>query len=260
MGAALPWVRRPRALMQVRMGAVHFRAADPPGASAPDAQFPIEGSGVEAACAAARALLASHDRSAIDVQLACGWSRLLLLPWMDQLIRDTRWQTYAQARFEQVFGESTQAWEINVARDLPGRDRIAVAWPQALRRTLAAHRNVRSVRIGLLEHLGVLLSHEPHFSGCLMEIEGDGAGFMLLLNGRPRRVRWSRFDDDEGLAAAVRSEWASVLAAESAVPGAAVGLGLLPPIPERGSARAATVGALATGLGFTRAFSLPEWP
>jgi hypothetical protein len=260
MGAALSWVRKSRALMQLRMGAVLFRPAGHAQPGALGARYPIEGGGVEAACAAVRALLGSYDRTAIDVHLACGWGRLLLLPWMDQLTTELRWQTYAQARFEQVFGESTQAWEIHVAGDVPGRDRIAVAWPQALRQTLAAHRNVRSVRIGLLEHLGVLLAHEPDFSGCLIEIESDGAGFVLLLNGRARRVRWSRFDDDEGLSAAVRSEWASVIAAESESPVAGIGLGLTPPIPEPGSARAATVGALATGLGFNRAFSLPEWP
>jgi hypothetical protein len=221
---------------------------------------PLEAHGTEAACGAIRELLADHDKTAIDVHLACGWSRLFLLPWMDQLSSEQRWENYAQARFEQVFGEDALAWEIHVARNVPGQDRIAVAWPLALRTAFAEHANVRSVRVGLLEHMGVLLAHEPDFSGCLIEIEADGAGFVLLLNGQPRRVRWSRFDDDEGLSAAVRSEWASVLAAEPFAPGGAVGLALIPPIPERGSARAATVAALATGLGFSRAFSLPEWP
>jgi len=259
MGASLPWLSRPRSLMQLRMGAAVFRPPGGEGASM-EAQYTIEGGGIDNACTTVRALLANHGRSIIDVHLACGWSRLLLLPSMEHLISEQRWRTYAQARFEQVFGDEAQAWEIRVARDLPGRDRIAVAWPQALRAALAAHRNVRSVRVGLLEHLGILLAHEPEFSGCLIEVELDSAGFVLLLNGRPRRVRWTRYDDDEGLGAAVRSEWATVLAAETSRPNGGVALGLVPPVPDLGTARAATVAALAAGLGFNRAFSLPEWP
>lgn len=260
MGASLPWARRRHALLELRMGAAHLRTGGRGVAAGLASVCPIESGGVEGANAALRTLLSGRERTPVDVHMACGWTRLLLLPWMDKLSNELRWQTFAQARFEQVFGESTEAWDIQVARDLPGRDRFAVAWPQALRQTLLAHRNIASVRVGLLEHLTVLLAHEPQFSGCLIEIESDGAGFVLLVNGRPRRVRWSRFEDDPGLSAAVRSEWASVLASESEDPVSGVGLGLTPPTPDPDSARASTVGALAAGLGFNRAFSLPEWP
>jgi hypothetical protein len=260
MGAPFSLARRPCAFIQLGMQALLLRPALGVAEGAGLVARPLEPPGTAAACGAIRELLAHYDKTAIDVHLACGWSRLLLLPWMDQLSSEQRWENYAQARFEQVFGEDALAWEIHMARNVPGQDRIAVAWPMALRAAFAEHANVRSVRVGLLEHMGVLLAHEPDFSGCLIEIEADGAGFVLLLNGRPRRVRWSRFDDDEGLSAAVRSEWASVLAAEALAPGGAVGLALTPPIPERDSARAATVAALAIGLGFSRAFSLPEWP
>ena len=246
--------------MQIGMSEVHLRGTRGGPDDGEPVRCPIEGPGIEGACAAARALLAGHDKAQIDVHLACGWSRLLLLPWLDQLTNNQRWETYAQSRFEQVYGDNTDAWEIRVANNAPGQDRLAAAWPRPLRDTLAPHRNVRSARVGLLEHMGVLLAHEPEFSGCLIEIEIDGAGFVLLLNGRPRRVRWSRFDNDEGLSAAVRSEWASVLAAEPQAPGAGVALALTPPAPEAGSARAATVATLANGLGFARAFSLPPWP
>ena len=260
VGARIFGGRRTSALMHVGMSEVSLRGTPGFPGGGVLAKYPVEGAGIEAACGAARTLLAGHDKTPIDTHLACGWSRLLLLPWMDQLTSEQRWETYAQARFEQVYGDGSDTWEIRVARNAPGQDRLAAAWPRALRETLASHRNVRSARVGLLEHMGVLLAHEPQFSGCLTEIEADGAGFVLLVNGRPRRVRWSRFDDDEGLSAAVRSEWASVLAAEPRGPAAEVGLALTPPVPEGGSARAATVGALATGLGFSRAFSLPEWP
>jgi len=260
MGARIVSGQRASALMQLGTIAVNLRVTQGAGSDGVARQYPIDTPGIEGACKAARALLADFDRTPIDVHLACGWSRLLLLSWMDQLTNEQRWKTYTQARFEQVYGESTDAWEVHVACNSPGQDRLAAAWPRSLRDTLAMHRNVRSARVGLLEHMGVLLAHEARFSGCLIEIEGDGAGFVLLINGRPRRVRWSRFDDNEGLSASVRSEWASVIAAESRAPVAEVGLALAPPVPEVGSARAATVGVLAGGLGFPRAFSLPEWP
>jgi hypothetical protein len=242
------------------MGSLVLRGPSGADAFAGGAERVLESAGVEAACAGLQGLLAGHDKTPIAVHLASGWCRLLLLPWMDALTTDDRWRTYAQARFEQVFGDNALGWELHVPRDAPGRDRIVVAWPLALRQTLAAHRNVQSVRVGLLEHLGVLLRHEPDFSGCLIEIDADGAGFVLLHDGKPRRVRWCRFDDNDGLSASVRSEWANVLASESLPPAGEPGLALTPPVPVAGSERAATIGALATGLGFGRAFSLPEWP
>jgi hypothetical protein len=240
------------------MHALVLRTSETPGGGGADLQWPLAETGAAAGCAALEEALAGRDKSAIQIQLACCWSRLLLLPWVEHLTSEARWINYAQARFEQVYGEDALGWEIRVARDVPGNGRIAAAWPAALRNVLAAYPNVRGVRVALLEHLGVLLAHEPGFSGCIVEIEGGGAGVILLINGRPCRVRWSRFDSDEGLAAAVRSEWAGVLAAESAVPGHDPAIALVPPVPEPGSARAACVAALASGLGFHRAFSLPE--
>ncbi|SPE23218.1 hypothetical protein SBBP1_210012 [Burkholderiales bacterium] len=219
----------------------------------------IAGAGLEDACAAVRALLAAHRDIAIDVHLACRWTRLLLLPWIDQLTREERWSNYARARFDQVYGEGAQAWDIRVGRDLPGRDRIAAAWPVLLQAEFASQRQVRSARVGLLEHLGILIAQEPRFSGCLIELDSDGAGFLLLVDGQMRRVRWCRFDHDDGLVTAVRSEWATVLAGEATAPGDNVALALTPPALEPGSRRNCTVAALASGLGFRRAFSLPEW-
>jgi hypothetical protein len=253
MGARFGLARRKPIALQMGLHALVLRA----GAGI-DIERPLADAGLAAGCAALEELLAGHDTAPIQVQLACGWSRLLLLPWVQHLTSEARWVNYAQSRFEQIYGENAREWEIRLARDIPGNGRIAAAWPVALRDVLAAHPHVRGVRVALLEHLGVLLAHEPGFSGCIVEIEGGGAGFILLLNGRPCRVRWSRFDSDEGLGAAVRSEWANVLAAEPEVPGADPAIALAPPLPEPDSPRAASVAALAAGLGFGRAFSLPE--
>jgi len=165
-----------------------------------------------------------------------------------------------RARFDQVYGEGAGDWEIQVGRGLPGQDRMAAAWPAGLHTELQAHRQVRSVRVALLDHLGVLLAHEPQFSGCIAEVEADGAGFLMLVRGVARRVRWCRFDHPDGLLTAVRTEWANVLAGGEPLDPAGLALALLPPAPEPESERAAIVAALASGLGFHRAFSLPEWP
>lgn len=258
MGARIGLARRAPIILQMGMRAFRLQTSALPGGGGLDVERSLAEPGVPAGCAALDELLASHGDAPVQVKLACGWCRLLLLPWVDQLNSEARWTNYAQARFEQVYGDGARDWEIRLARDLPGNGRIAVAWPAALREVLAAHPNVRGVRVALLDHLSVLLAHEPAFSGCLVEIEGDGAGFILLVNGRPCRVRWSRFDSDEGLGAAVRSEWAGVLATETAAPSREAAIALTPPVPEPGSARAASVAALAAGLGFRRAFSLPE--
>lgn len=219
----------------------------------------VEGAGIDAVCAALRSLLTPGKGPAVDARLSTGWSRLQLLPWIGQLTSEERWRNYARARFEQVFGESAAEWDVHVARDLPGRDRLAVAWPVALRDALSAEKRLRSVRVGLLEHLGVLLQQEPEYTGCIAEVESGLACFLLLTGGRVRRVRSCRFDDIEGLVSAVCSEWASVIAADGSGRKQPAALALTPPVPTKDSMRALAVTALAAGLGIRRAFSLPDW-
>jgi hypothetical protein len=260
-GDALLWrfatiASRPRATLLVGAQSLSLRGRDSGAAAASDNRE-IAGSGPADIAAALQTLLADHAELAIEVRVSCRWARLLLLPWVEQLTREERWNTYARARFEEVYGDDAQAWDIRVARDLPGRDRIAVAWPALLRDQLAAAPQVRSVRVDLLEHLGVLLEHEPVFSGCLAEIESDGAGFILLVDGRVRRVRWSHFDDPQGLATAMRTEWATVLAGETMAIDTTPALAMTPPVPLPQSPRARIATAVAGGLGCKRAFCLP---
>jgi hypothetical protein len=203
-----------------------------------------------------RGLLAEHPRMDVELRLGCSWCRLLLVPWLVQLTREERWNNVARARFEEVFGDGAHGWEIQVARNLPGHDRLAVAWPAPLNAELSAMRQVRSARVDLLEHLSVLLSAEPGFSGALAEIDEDSAGFILLVDGRVRRVRCSRFDDVDGLVTALRAEWASVLAGVAHVQGLSPAVALTPPAPPSGTHRARVAGAIAAGLGFKRAYCL----
>lgn len=214
----------------------------------------VEGAGeAEALAEAAAALAARLPRGArLDVRVASPLARIMVLPWSEAITGEARWQTFAQARFEQTYGDEGDRWEIRVARDLPGRDRIAVAWPAPLARALSGVRALRSARVGLLEHLAVLLHHMPAFTGCLAEIGEEGAAMVLVVSGEVRRARWRRHEDDASLAATLRSEWASVGAHGAAA------LALAPPAPPPASERAATVSALAEALGTTEVFTLPD--
>ncbi|HYA58889.1 MAG TPA: hypothetical protein VED85_00890, partial [Burkholderiaceae bacterium] len=206
----------------------------------------------------ASACIAAHADLSIDVRLSCAWSRMLILPALAQLTREERWRNYARARFEQVYTDSADGWDLRVARNWPDRDRLAVAWPRALREELSAHANVRSARVGALEYLGVLLAQMPNFSGCLAHIEAGGAGLLLLYEGCLRRVRWCRFENDDGLAATVSAEWAGVQATQTGEASeAALALAAAAGQLEVDAAR--TIERLASNLGISRTVCLPDW-
>ncbi len=257
MGASLGSVLLAKPAMRMEIGARSLILRSRMGER--DRREPEEPS-PERICAAAQALLQAHPGQAMDVRLACSWSRMLLLAWTEQLTSQERWLNYARARFEEVFGENSDAWSIAVARDLPGRDRLAVAWPVQLHDFFVRQRKVRSLRVGLLEHLGALLAFQPAFTGCIIDIDADGAGFLLLVAGSLRRVRWCRFDNADGLATAVHAEWENVLSARDAGARVQPSLALTPPAPREGSAREQAVNELGIRLGISEGFSLPDWP
>ncbi|HYA66629.1 MAG TPA: hypothetical protein VEE84_08065 [Burkholderiaceae bacterium] len=213
--------------------------------------------GLAAVRPVADALLTAHRQFHTNVQLSCAWARVLILPALAQLTREERWRNYARARFEQIYAASAQDWDIQLAGNWPGKDRVAVVWPTALREALAAHAHVRSVRVGLLEHLGVLLAQMPSFSGCLAQIESGGAGLLFVVAGRLCRVRWCRFEDAEGLAATAGAEWAGVQALESAEIGEAA-LALTSALSQDKVDQPRTAKLLASRLGISRAFSLSQ--
>jgi len=249
----LPGLRRPKKA-QLRLGAasIFLRSED----AELEHRHPPEG-GLKSMQSTAEDCIASHKNLSIDVRVSCAWSRLFTLPAVGQLTREEHWQNYARARFEQIYAEDADEWHMRVARDLPGRDRIAVAWPVELRQRLLAHTNVRSVRVDLLEQLGLLLTQIPTFFGCLLEIEPGGAAMVLLSYGRFRRARWCRFEDAQGLAAAVCAEWASVQAIE-AVPAGEIALALASTAPHADTDQARAVRLLASRMGISRAFSLTD--
>lgn len=249
----LPLGRGKPARLQIGMRAVTLAAAGQPVAS-----ITLDEPSLRAACETTASLLERSAGNAVQVHLGCGWSRILLLPWNEQLARDEHWRNLAAARFEELFGDDPAAWEIRVAGNLPGRSRLAVGWPKALFETLGAHRQVKSVRVGLLEHLGVLLAQAPLFSGCLIELDADGAGFLLLLRGVVQRARWRRYDGAQGLASAVHADWANVLASQDDTGDIPASIAVTPPALVPGSERTAAIQELVIRLGIREGFSLPD--
>jgi hypothetical protein len=241
------------ARLQIGMRAVTLQTAGQPGTS-----ITLDEPSLGAVCEAARSLLERRSDRSVQVHLGCGWSRILLLPWSEQLAREEHWRNLAVARFEELFGDDPAAWEIRVAINVPGRARIAVGWPKALYEALATHQEVTSVRVGLLEHLGVLLVQAPHFSGCVIELDTDGAGFLLLSHGVVQRARWRHYDGAQGLASAVHAEWANVLAALDDQGDTLTALAVTPPALLPGSERAAAIQELVVRLGIREGFSLPD--
>ena len=251
--SALPSLRRPiRAKLRLGAASIFLRSKD----AELEHRRPME-AGLKPMQSMAEDCIASHKDLSIDVRISCAWSRLLTLPAVGQLTREEHWRNYARARFEQIYAENSDQWDIRVARDLPGRDRIAVAWSVELRERLLAHANVRSVRVDLLEQLDLLLTQIPTFSGCLLEIEPGGAAMVLLSYGKFRRARWCRFEDAQGLAAAVCAEWANVQAIET-VPAGEIALALASVAPRADTDQARTVRLLASRLGISHAFSLTD--
>jgi hypothetical protein len=210
-----------------------------------------------AIAAAVHDLLGTLGKQPVEVRLASGWCRLLLLPWNAQLTNAQRWANYARARFEEKVGETSETWDLRIGADLPGRDRIAVAWPAGLRTALAALPSVRSVRVDLLEHMGDLLALRPSFSGCLAEIDKDGAAVLLIIKGRVRRIRTCRYEQPDELVSALRAEWATLDAAELDLSAESLELALA--TSQRDSAPALALAALTTELGFGKTILLPAW-
>ena len=202
-------------------------------------------------------LASSAPEREIRVVLRGSLARLMLLPWVDQLTGESRWREFAASRFEQTFGENLQDWDLQLASDWPGRDRLAAAWPAPVRAALDGCANVTSVRLEILEHLAALLAREPAWTGCLAEIGADGTMLVLVVRGRVGRARWRRSSDADGLAAVVRSEWAAVLdrARGDAASGDPV-LAIVPPAPVEGSERAAAVERVAQAIGARRILAL----
>jgi hypothetical protein len=254
---------RHRGAARLHIGRQSLDLRNAPATAADSAPMPkhldVTDVGPAAIASRAQGLLATLGKQPVEVRLASGWCRLMLLPWNAQLTNSLRWQNYARARFEESFGEDCEAWDLQLASDLPGRDCIAVAWPAALRVALTALPAVRSVRVDLLERMGELIGQHPAFSGCLAEIDAAGASLLLIVNGRLRRIRTCHFERADALVSALRAEWASLDAAEEEVPTEPLALALASPPAGRDGARTRAIASLSAELGFGKTILLPAW-
>jgi len=279
--APLPATRRAGGRAPARLLIGRLLLALHGAGGAPPALREVADLRLESIGGAVRELLLSDAGGPLDVHLASGCCRMLLLPWNRQLTSAERWHNLARARFEEKFGAASEEWDLRLAHDLPGRDRLAVAWPASLRDALAATPHVRSVRIDLLEQLTGLLAREPGRSGCIAEIEADGAQLLLLLGGRVRRIRSCRFEQAAELVSVLRAEWAAleptdgmtggakesvgdaasgaVTRAAAGAPAGALALAVSTPFAQRDGARAGAFAALAAELGFRQGAPLPAW-
>lgn len=192
---------------------------------------------------------AAADRP-IDAEVASAWARLFLVPWRPELTTDARWETFAATRFEQLFGQSAQAWEIRVVPAMPPAPRLAVALPQALLDALRAGcgGRLRSVRVAALDGLSALLDAERRFSGCAVDLQPGFGTLFVLVDGALSRVRIRHFDRIEELAAAVFAEWSA-----AGDPQRTPALAVAAAGPQLGPLGA----RLGQALGWTRVVQLP---
>ena len=79
-------------------------------------------------------LLAEHciQRGQLRVLLSSRYSRFCLVPWSEVIGHPTELQGYAQACFENLYGQSLDDWKVVLSPESAGRARIATALPQAL--------------------------------------------------------------------------------------------------------------------------------
>ncbi len=185
------------------------------------------------------------------VCVASEHARLFLLPWVPQLTRAERWQALAESRFEQIYGEPPDAWLLRVIDDRPPRPRLVVALPAGLARAVRDQLEPRRFTLGLLDALRALFEREPAFEGCVAEVGPRSACLMMFRAGELRRVRMRRYEAQEEILAAARSEWAAASTATDAASRAAV------PTVALLAADAAALGArLVSALGGSRVLEL----
>lgn len=163
----------------------------------------------------------------VDVVLSAVYARLLVLPWADALTSESRWQTYAESRFDDLFGEPADGWRLRVIAEPPPKPRLAAALPMGLWRMLeqVLDARLRSIRIDALTRLDSLRHAEPGYSGVAVDIGSRHALVSLMTDGTLQRVRLRRMAPSvEELHAAVQVEWAG-LGHSSPLPALALGPG-----------------------------------
>jgi hypothetical protein len=159
--------------------------------------------------------------ASVRVCVGTSWVRLFVLPFSARLDAEARWAPFAQARFEQLFGESADGWSLGWLREPPPHPRLAAALPSplldALRRAFG--RRLAGVRADALTRLQALRLRQPRFTGAVLDVGPRHTLLTLLRDGRPHRTRLRRGAADSALLGALlKSEWAAFAAQSDGLP------------------------------------------
>lgn len=163
------------------------------------------------------ALLQAWRRSGlrVSVRVCVSHARLLLLPASDELYSEARWLRYARGRLDSLQAGAAGDWELRWLVEPPGAPRLLAALPKCWSAALsdAFGGRLQGLRIDALERLGRLRADEPRYSGAMLDLGPNHALLVMLVDGRPVRVRPRRGAPSlEDLRSMLASEWA-VLAA-----------------------------------------------
>lgn len=172
-------------------------------------------------------LIGLPTKAGVQVCVNACHSRLFMLPFADALSSEARWQGYARSRFEELFGDSADGWQLRVVPERPGRARLVAALPVvlvgALKQSLGAR--LRGVTIDALRRLDALRLQQVGYSGALADVGPQHVLIALLVDGQVRRLRLRRMAPrQDELLSVLRVEWAA-LGREGNLPALAIGPG-----------------------------------
>lgn len=148
-----------------------------------------------------------------DVVIHIAHARLFVLPFSTAMTSEARWDSFAHARFEDLFGEEAQGWRLRVVAERPGRPRLVAALPMGLMRQLEGllDRRLRSVRIDALMRLDELRQREAGFTGAMVDVGPQHALVSLMVEGCLQRLRLRRMTPSvDELRATLAVEWAAL--------------------------------------------------
>jgi hypothetical protein len=160
-------------------------------------------------------------RATVLASVASRWVRVFVLPFSPRLDAEARWDAFALARFEQLFGESAEGWQLAALSEPPPHPRLAAALPAPLLAGLRAGLGKRllGVRAEPVVRVQTLRAEQPRYTGALVELAPDAMLLTLLHQGVPQRVRLRRgAPDPAALQALLHTEWAALSAGDAGLP------------------------------------------
>lgn len=160
-------------------------------------------------------------RATVLATVASRWLRLFVLPFSPRLDAEARWDDFARARFEQLFGESAEGWQLAALSEPPPHPRLAAALPAPLLAGLrqGLGKRLQGVRAEPVLRLQALRAEQPRYTGALVELVPDAMLLTLLHAGVPQRVRLRRgAPDAPALQALLHTEWAALSAGDAGLP------------------------------------------